>query len=109
MKSKDLWKLAYGLKLYRFFFFFFTSSDYIHKDNEFYIKSTKIGEEGFFWEGVTGVSKSHSHSSYNTNISEWLVTTKCIRAKFLAIWYMVELQMGEAIVVKAARIVLKMF
>ena len=96
MKSKDLWKLAYGLKLYRFFFF--TSSDYIHKDNEFYIKSTKIGEEGFFWEGgVTGVSKSHSHSSYNTNISEWLVTTKCIRAKFLAIWYMVELQTGEAI------------
>ena len=100
MKSKDLWKLADGcFEAIPIFFFFFTSSDYIHKDNEFYLKSTKISEEEFFWEGVTGVWKGHSHSSYNTNISEWLVTTtKCIRAKFLAIWYMVELQMGEAIV-----------
>ena len=100
MKSKDLSKLVDGLiEAIPIFFFFFTSSDYIHEDNEFYVKSTNISEEEFFWKGVTGVWKGHSHSSYNTNISEWLVTTtKCIRAKFLAIWYMVELQMGEAIV-----------
>ena len=46
-----------GLKLYRFSFSFFISTEYIHKDYEFYVKSTNISEEEFFEKGSQGFEK----------------------------------------------------
>ena len=37
--------------------FLFISSDYIHKDNEFYVKSTNISEVEFFEKGSQGFEK----------------------------------------------------
>ena len=61
MKSKDLSKLVDGLiEAIPIFFFFFTSSDYIHEDNEFYVKSTNISEEEFLKRGHRGLKRSQS-------------------------------------------------
>ena len=54
-----LFELAYGSKLFRYFFFL-SSSDYTILDNDFYLISTKISEGGSRGRGAGYLSGSQS-------------------------------------------------